>query len=174
MIRQVRAGGVAKDELLARLRDAGVALNPLARELFADARFATSATPYVVETVERPVEDLGLPAGGTSSQLLQRAAASGLAACPLEVAPALRLEFIDQPEGRVGHPLTSHRAPPGSLTVASPLLALEGDTLRGFYLRRIEGTLWLRGYRCSADHVWSPHDVLVFARAHALGPQGSP
>ena len=38
------------------------------------------------------------------------------------------------------------------------------ETPRGFYLRRIDGVLWLRGYRADAAHLWSPEDVFVFVR----------
>lgn len=164
VIRHVRAGGVTKQELLARLARARVELNQSARELFTDERFTTSATPYVLETVECSVAELGLPRGGRSSNVLERARTKGLSVCPLEVGPHLRLQFTDQAEGALGHPPTEHRAPKGSITVASALLAVDADTPRGFYLRCIEGTLWLRGYRCGADHVWSPEDVFVFSR----------
>jgi hypothetical protein len=91
----VRAGGATKEELLARLERARVELNQSARELFTDERFTTSATRYVLETVEYSVAELGLPRGGTSSNVLERARTKGLSVCPLEVGPHLRLQFTD-------------------------------------------------------------------------------
>jgi hypothetical protein len=38
----------------------------------------------------------------------------------------------------------------------------------GFYLRRIRGVLWLRGYRSPAEHVWEAADRFVFRRLDNL------
>jgi hypothetical protein len=83
--------------------------------------------------------------------------------CPLELGPHLRLQFTDQPEGSLGQPVSQNCAPPGSLTVASAPLAQDDETPKGFYLRRIEGVLWLRGYRSWPGHIWSPQDMFVFS-----------
>jgi len=47
--------------------------------------------------------------------------------------------------------------------VASAPLAQDDETPKGFYLRRIEGVLWLRGYRSWPGHIWSPQDMFVFS-----------
>lgn len=163
--RRVRIGGLSRAELLARLQAAGIGLNPAARALFEDQRFITDTRPSVIDTVQRTVASLGWPGGATFAQLLASAAGQGLGACPLELAPHLRLQYTDQPEGVIGQPATLHRAPPGSITVASWPLSDDEDVPRGFYLRRMDGMLWLRGYRAPAEHVWSPGDLLVFQRA---------
>lgn len=160
----LRIGGVSKEEWLRRLQESGVRLNDAARTLFADARFTTSLSDSVVETVEVSVSALGFATGATFEAILGRAALLGLLPCPLELGPALRLQFTDQPEGFLGQPPSQFRAPPGSVTLASVPLADDDETPKGFYLRRIEGHLWLRGYRSWPGHVWSPQDVFVFVR----------
>jgi hypothetical protein len=45
----------------------------------------------------------------------------------------------------------------------SAALVEDDEFPKGFYLRRIDGVLWLRGYRSGPAHVWSPDDRLVFA-----------
>lgn len=162
--RTICVGGMTKHELLARLRDAKVQLNESARVLFAHDGFTTSSAVSRVEIAELSVADLGYAGGASIGQIYDRAAACGLSPCPLEAAPHLRLQYPDQPEGHIGHPPSQHRAPPGSLTVASHELPGDDDTPKGFYLRRIEGILWLRGYRSGPDHVWSGADRFVFCR----------
>lgn len=179
--RTIRVGGMTKHELLARLQDAGVQLNEHARILFAHDGFSTSAAMSMVETVELSVADLGCAEGACMDRIEERATACGLSLCPLELAAHLRLQYVDQPEGSIGRPPSQHRAPPGSLTVASHLpgaselpsspeplrpagVPSDSDTPRGFYLRKIEGVLWLRGYRSGPDHVWSASDRFVFCR----------
>jgi len=162
MGRLIRTGGASKAELLSQLERAGVQLNDAARRLFDDERFTTSPVSSLVEIAEVSVAGLGLHDGATMAQIVEQAAARSLALCPLELAPHFRLQYTDQPEGFLGHPPSQHRAPPGSVTVASASLDEDQDTPKGFYLRIIEGTPWLRGYRSWAGHIWSPEDSLAF------------
>jgi len=162
--RTICVGGMSKHELLAEIENTGIQLNEAARVLFAHDKFATSQAVSTLETVELSVANLGCAQGANIAQIHDRAAALGLSLCPLELGPHLRLQYLDQPEGYLGHPPSQHRAPPGSLTVASRELTDDVEIPKGFYLRRIEGVLWLRGYWSGLDHIWSPADRLVFCR----------
>jgi hypothetical protein len=161
---EVRVGGMGKLELLAALREHNVRLNQAAEALFEDRRFAPFVREKAVEIAFVSVADLGLRDGATYEQLTRRARDSGLVESPLELGPQLRLQFLNQPEGSAGFPARQHRAPFGSITVASSPLDESDETPKGFYLRRIDGVLWLRGYRSGAGHLWSPEDVFVFVR----------
>jgi hypothetical protein len=165
----VRVGGLTKGELLAALDSKGIQLNEIGRTLFAHDKFTTSPTISILRTVERAVADLGFAVGATIDQMHERAAQLGLSLCPLELGPHLRLQFLDQPEGSVGYPPSQHRAPPGSITIASPELAQDESIPKGFYLRRIEGILWLRGYRSGPEHLYSPEDRFVFCCPEVAG-----
>ena len=165
----IRMGGMTKHELLVRLQDAKIQLNESARVLFAHDKFTTSPLVSYIETVELSVADLGYLEGTSIGQIHNRAAECGLLLCPLELAPHLRLQYMDQPEGYIGHPPSKHRAPPASLTVTCRRFTSDDDTPKGFYLRRIEGVLWLRGYRSGPDHVWSAADRFVFCRPQRAG-----
>lgn len=156
---------MSKQALLAALLAAGIELNRAAEALFADYRFTTSEASSILETVEVAVAGLGLTEGGTIAQICERSVDLGLSLCPLELGPHLRLQFLDQPEGYVGHPPSLHRAPPGSIAIASGELSEDSDVPKGFYLRRIKGVLWLRGYWSQPENVWSPEDHFIFARA---------
>jgi len=160
----VRIGGMTKGELLAALQRSGIRLNQIAQELFAHRGFTTSEAQSVIETAEVSVGQLGHTRGATLAELFESAAKQGLSLCPLELAAHLRLQFVDQPEGYLGHPPSKHRAPPGSLTIASRPLAADDGLPMGFYLRRIRGVLWLRGYRSPAEHLWEAHDRFVLCR----------
>lgn len=160
----LRIGGMDKSDLVRALRERNVQLNQAAEALFEDDRFTTRIRSAVIEIACRSVADLGFGRGATYDQLIARALRSGLVECPLELGPHLRLQLPGQPEGSEGSPATAHRAPPGSITVASPPLDDRDETPKGFYLQRIDGVLWLRGYWSSPDHVWRPEDLLVFAR----------
>ncbi|WP_172194251.1 helicase [Saccharibacillus qingshengii] len=161
--RTVHIGGLTRSQLRQSLQNAGISLNAYAEELFADERFTTSDQPHTVETVELTVGELGFMDGAAAGEIFKRASALGLAACPLELAPHLRLQYTDQPEGSAERSV-QHEAPHASITVASEPLSECDDFPKGFYLRNIDGVLWLRGYRADAVHVWNAWDRFVFAR----------
>ena len=162
--RWVRTGAMSKAEILSELQKHGVQLNESGKALFADPRFTTSESSTLFDTVEISVADLGYEQGATTAPIHERAVERGLALCPLELGPHLRLQFLNQAEGCSGHPPSSGKAPPGSITVMSAPLSDDQEVPKGFYLRRIKGVLWLRGYCCDAEHVWSPEDRLLFCR----------
>jgi len=165
VVHKLRIGGVSKDQLLRQLYLNGVQLNPAAQDLFANDLFTIEAMPVSLEVHELAVEDLGLALGGTNHEVVKAAALLGLAPCPLEVAPQFRLQYMGQAEGHIGSPETKNCAPPGSITVISVPLSDDYETPKGFYLRKISGTLWLRGYRSDDEHIWSGKDRLAFCSA---------
>jgi hypothetical protein len=162
VVRSVRIGGMNRLELLAELQRNNVELNQSGLELFTNNKFTTSEVTSILETVEITVANLGFPQGAMIDRVCERAVQLGMSLCPLELGPHLRLQYRDQPEGHVGHPPSQHRAPPGSLTIASPQITEDDDVPKGFYLRRIDGVLWLRGYRSGPEHIWSREDHFIF------------
>lgn len=157
-------GGLTKLELIQELQRNAILMNEAAERLFASEHFMISETRYAVTTVELTVRDLGLPQGATIAEIHARAETLGLGLCPLELGPHLRLQYLDQPEGYWEQPVRQHQAPSGSITITSEKLA-EGDNFpKGFYLRRIKGELWLRGYRSGPEHIWEPDDHFVFCQ----------
>ena len=162
--RKVSVGGKDRQQLLAELDEAGVELNEYARTLFGCDGFTTLSTPHSLVTVELTVKQLGFAHGASTLDLYAQAESLGLGPAPLELGPHLRLQYLERPEGCWGYLLTERRAPPGSITVTSVPLSEDDQFSRGFYLRRIKGTLWLRGYCCSDTTVWDADDRLVFCR----------
>ena len=152
-LRPLTIGGLTKAELLWRLGGAGVSLNAYAIELFADPIFQTSSTENEVLPVVVSLPDLDLRDGGTYAQIVARAESAGLVSCPTEVAPHLRLRYLDQPEGPY-------------LTVASAKLRAEDAFPNGLYLRRLEDGLWLRGYNAGPENIYAPDFTdFVFMKA---------
>lgn len=162
--RTVQIGGETKAELLARLAQNGVELNEAAKVLFASDKFITSGVRAQLRTVELLVRNLGFSQGATTFDVYTSAMRLGLHLCPVEVGPHLRLQFLDQPEGFLGQPVWQNRAQPGAITIASEILSDDDEFPKGFYLRRIKGTLWLRGYWSRREHICDPEDHFVFSQ----------
>jgi hypothetical protein len=162
--RIVEVGGLTKSQLIQELTRSSISMNEYGEILFADKKFTTSDTKYSLKTVELTVMDLGFPDGAATAQIFKRACELGLDLCPLELGPFLRLKYLDQPEGYLGNASQKHQAPSGSITIASEILTEDDDFPKGFYLRKMNGVLWLRGYTADHLHVWNPEDHFIFVK----------
>ncbi|OWR27259.1 helicase [Saccharibacillus sp. O23] len=162
--RIVQIGGLTKSELLEKLQADSIELNRYADLLFADDRFTTDETASRLTTVELCPADLGFPEGATMPQIQAAAFERDLRLCPLELGPHMRLQMQDQPEGRSSSANKTHQAPDGSITIVSAPLTEDHEIPKGFYLRNIDGVLWLRGYVADDTHVWNAYDRFIFCR----------
>jgi hypothetical protein len=154
-------GGVSKSDLLENLQSFGVMLNDFARILFSSDLFKTSAQPGTIQIISLSVDELGFAEGATMPEIKDRIKILGLTECPLEAAPYLRLILSDQEE--ITDDLKrKNQNPLGSVTIFSEPLIDDDDFPKGFYLKKTDGKLWLRGYTCSMDYVWKPDDKMIF------------
>lgn len=163
-IRTVEIGGLSKSQLIQKLKQHFIQINDYGERLLTDYRFTTSGAKYSLQTVQLTVSGLGFRNGATLLHIFKRANELGLELCPLELGPHLRMQYLDQPEVYLGDSLQLHQAPSGSITIASEILSEDDDFPKGFYLRRINDVLWLRGYRADHLHVWNPYDHFVFVK----------
>jgi hypothetical protein len=91
-------------ELRQALRAAACGIGELAGEMLYRPAFKVSETPMEVDLVVRSVGALGFDADGASlADIYTRARGLGLELCPHEVAPQLRLQYLDQPLGEFLH-----------------------------------------------------------------------
>lgn len=146
---RIGIGGQNKEELLASLAANSVQLNQYAHMLFDHRRFETSEQSRSVIVTILTVAELGFSSGATSDDIFASAGASGFDLCPIELAAHFRLQYLEQPDGPY-------------ITVASAKICNDAAFPNGFYLRRLDGTLWLRGYRASTDYVWEPASRFAF------------
>jgi len=162
--RTIEVGGITKLQLNQKLQQHSILINEYGERLLSSEKFTTSDTKHSLITIELTVRDLGFPKGANTAQLYRRASELGLELCPLELGPFLRLEYLDQPEGLLENPSQQNKAPSGSITIASEIISESDYFPKGFYLRKINGVLWLRGYIADSLHVWNPDNHFVFCQ----------
>ncbi len=161
IIRTVDVGGLTKSQLILELQRHSISMNASGERLFADDHFTTSETSYRLTTVELTVRDLGFPEGAITAQIFERASELGLELCPLELGPHLRLQYLDQPEGASrGKGIVPGS---GAITIASKRISEEVGFPNGFYLRRLDDGLWLRGYGATPDAVFPAEHQFIFS-----------
>lgn len=159
---QLVIGGLSREALREALVAQGVALNVHAETLLEQSAFDDPAE-QTVHVTRRSVAELGLPDGGTLPQIFAATAAAGLRPCPLSTGPFLRLALTDQ-EQAPDAVLSAGRVPTGALHVLSEPLSADPEVPKGFYLRVVDGTVWLRGYRCDDEYVLPPESMLALCR----------
>ncbi|MBO1741067.1 hypothetical protein [Leifsonia sp. TF02-11] len=156
----VRVGGLTRAELRTALNAGGVLLNAHAETLLEHAVFDTRE-PETIRIVVRDVGDLGFAEGATLPDVYAAAQSHGLALCPPDTGPYLRLAWTSQPNAP-DTVLSAGRSPAGSLKVASAPLSDDVEYPKGFYLRVVDHQQWLRGYRCDDEYVYEPGDRFAF------------
>ena len=163
---KIEFGGVSKTDLLQKLNEAGILLNEFAGIIFSNELFQTSKAKKTILITDVFIKDLGFPQGATSPQIREHIKNVGLSECPIELAPYLRLKLRDQPEISADLSL-KNQSPLDAITIFSDPLIEDDNFPKGFYLRKMEGKLWLRGYTSYDEYVWKPNDKMVFMIVNA-------
>ncbi len=135
-------------------------LNASAEVLLNSAIFDQQKTESF-DVVQCTVGQLGVGTGATLFSIFSKAREAGLSLCPTITGPYLRLAMTAQ-ESAPDAVMSNGSAPSGSITVASAPLDEDDVLPKGFYLRAVNDVLWLRGYRATEGHIWSPDDCLAF------------
>lgn len=151
VLREITIGGITKEDLLQKLVQAGIQFNKYANTLFDHPQFTPSEKSEFVKLVIVKPSDLDLDNPCSFSELVKRASALDLKPCPLYLAAFLRLEYLEQ-------------APGPYLTIASIKPENDENYPNGFYIRNIEGTLWLRGYRADDFCEWPSGNEFIFIK----------
>lgn len=153
--------GFSADQFQTELAAQQISLNPHAKDLFADPRFQPTPAGQTQYLRVLTVGELALTVPAILPAIFQRARTLGLQPCPLALAVDFRLQWQTQVKS-TNSIFSKHEAPQGAITVMSPIEDDDPDLPKGFYLRHIDDTLWLRGYRCDDLYVWQPSDTLAF------------
>lgn len=154
IVRKIKYGGQSKEDLLKRLVAEGIHLNEYAKILLGSDVFEANPSEEAAEIVELSVQDLGFTNGATFEEIFSSIEQLHLNLCPLEIGPYLRLNYLDQQEETE---TGKNKAPKGSITIFSKIEKQEDEEFpKGFYIRKLAGRLWLRGYVCPIDYLWPP------------------
>ena len=146
------------------LENRGIHLNEYARTYLQHPILRLKELPDHFNFVLLTPAELGYAEGCTFRQLIDRARTFGLSPCHPMAAVFLRLHLTEQSESENTILTGTHRAPDGSITVLSEPLSHDDAFPKGLYLRNVSGRLWLRGYVCDADFLWSASDVFALSQ----------
>ncbi|MDD4995027.1 MAG: hypothetical protein PHW53_00940 [Patescibacteria group bacterium] len=136
------------DDFCQALAAARVRVGSRARDIMNKPAFTAAIEETEVDLVAASVAELGFPEGATWTEINKRAKERGLALCPAEVGPQLRLQYPDQPMGE------------RRLIAMEPITDSDGD-IRVFNVGHDDDDgCWLGtdydnpGHRCGAGYRW--------------------
>ncbi len=149
--KEISVSGISAEALIQQLVDANVQFNKYAHILFENHGFIPPNRNEKFKLVKLSLSDLGLQSPCSLQTIISRASDFGLAPCPLFTAAYLRLEYTLQPEGPY-------------LTVVSSEPSQNENYPTGFYIRKTENILWLRGYHATGEVDWPANNEFIFLK----------
>ncbi|MCX5774388.1 MAG: hypothetical protein NTX05_07265 [Fusobacteria bacterium] len=142
-----------------------ILLNEYALQLLNSTHCNVANEREVESLIVLSVKSLGFQKGATLSKMIERGKKRGLKPCSLTVALSFRVIF-DEEQSETE--MTSGKAPTGSITVISASSSDTPEFPKGFYLRKIHGEKWLRGFSCSDDYEFNLEDRVAFCVANEI------
>lgn len=155
----ISIGGVTKESLFQRLNEHDIMINPLGEKLLRSELFQVSTERQHILLTEISLNELGFKDGANLLEIIKAAHKIGLTVCPVDVALFLRLDYKQKNTYGMEK---KFKTPEGAVTVISEILNEEATFPKGFYLRKIEGQLWLRGYLCDYEHIFEADETFIF------------
>jgi hypothetical protein len=123
----------------------------LASDLLAIREFTVASEELEVELAEVSNTALGFPHGASIRQTYARAKELGLDLCPSEVGPQLRLQYDDQPKGKL-------------VSIAMEPIGRYGGDQNIFYLDNDGQKLWLHGFDGRLATCRPGNEIWIFVR----------
>ena len=140
------------DAYRSALEDNGFRIRECANDIMGKPAFTVSDQPTSVDLVLITVAELGFPKeSATRSDIYKRVFELDLEACPPEVGPQLRLQYMDQPDGE-------------SLFVGMEPIANSYGDLTIFCVGRDGSSCWLRGCSSISGNFVFDNSQWIFAR----------
>ena len=118
------------DAIRKAIADEGGRISDWANDILGQPAFTVATEETEVELVVVSVAELGFKDGAKYSDICERAKQLGLALCPPEVGPQLRLQYKDQPKGEW-------------LRIAMEPITVSGGNLEVFLVEHDDDGLWL-------------------------------
>ena len=164
----LRALPFPKKHLPELLKNHSVFVNAYAEQYFSHPAFRTDSFPDELQIVIVPLHELGFSRGAALKDIPKVLTDYGLKPCHASTGLFLRIAWKEQEQSSNSVLTGTHHAPDSAVTVFSEPLEENDAFPKGLYLRNVDGKLWLRGYVCDDDYIWSENDLFAFERSEHI------
>ena len=149
------------DRILHRLEERGIQINHDAEQYISHPRFSAEQPGEMTAAVASP-DELGLENGASLDELFRHIQETPFDPCPPDTGFFLRLAWTDQPQSGNSILTGTHGSPDQAVTVLSGILEQDNAFPKGLYLRKVNGSLWLRGYVCDFTYRFPGNALFAF------------
>ena len=153
-----------KNQIVDLLSSNGILINEYAKTFLNHPDLYSVELPSEITLVICSLSELGFSDGAIYHEIVSKIKDCGLFVCKPLAGVFLRLAYHNQVKSRDSSLSGSHRSPDGAIVVFSELLENDDSFPKGLYLRNVDGNLWLRGYVCDDDYLWSGEDLFAFQK----------
>lgn len=154
-----------KDHLPEVLKKNSIFINTYAEQYFSHPEFCTDCCPDELQIEIASLHELGFSRGAALKNIPEVLNDYGLKPCHASTGLFLRIAWKDQEQSSNSVLTGTHRAPDLAVTVFSESLEKDDAFPKGLYLRNVDGKLWLRGYVCDDEYIWSEDDLFAFEKS---------
>ncbi|QQK08050.1 hypothetical protein [Miniphocaeibacter halophilus] len=151
-----------REQLLKELKSRNIKLNKYAEILLSRDEF-NRIDEMKLNIIETSLNELNIKEPTNLKAVYMEAKQKGLGLLPLVVAPFIRLGYKDQNSSLNNVLSGQKKSPDGAINIATPILSQDDYYPKGFYIRKVENDLWLRGYICDDMHLFQLEDRFIFA-----------
>ena len=139
-----------KNQLMNKLEEHNVIINPYAQEFFLHPTFSTDHTREMTIAIAS-LREIGLENGASLNEIFQQIEKMCLKPCPINTGLFLRITWKSQPKSQNSILSGTHSSPDQAVVVLSEPIEIDDAFPKGLYLRNVDGKLWLRGYVCDSE-----------------------
>ena len=147
------------------LKKHSIFTNTYAEQYFSHAEFRTESSPIELQIEIASLHELGFSKGTVLRDIPEVLPDYGLRPCRASTGLFLRIAWKEQEQSSNAVLTGTHQAPDSAVTVFSEPLEADDAFPKGLYLRNVDGKLWLRGFVCDDDYLWSGEDLFAFERS---------
>lgn len=152
-----------KNQIMNKLEEHSVLINPYAQEFFLHPTFSTDRTKEMTIVIAS-LREIGLENGATLNEIFQQIRKNHVKPCPPNTGLFLRFIWKNQPQSQNSILSGTHCSPEQAVVVLSEPVESDDAFPKGLYLRNVDGRLWLRGYVCDSEYRFSCNDLFAFEK----------
>lgn len=146
------------EQSMRTLKERGILTNRYAEMYISHPCFSAGGAGEMTAAIAS-LEELGLGRGASLDELFRHIKGTQFAPCPPDTGFFLRLAWTNQLQSQNSILTGTHSSPNQAVTVLSEMLERDDAFPKGLYLRKVDGSLWLRGYVCDSAYRF-PGDAL--------------
>ena len=153
---------IAKSEIFHLLEENEIMVNEYCKTYIEHERFRFSDTVGTRKIIILTLEEMDFTEPACIPEIENKAKELDYKLCEPSMGVYLRLHYTHQMNSNNTILSGQQRSPNGAVQIASAPLESDYDFPRGLYIRKVDHKLWLRGFICDDEHLFTIENQFAF------------